>query len=323
MNCIKRWLTSLHQNYYLSRYSEGQQGVLFAGCFVVSKYPLFLGVNLLNQGSDVIKLGAGQEPSCFAVTSIYCPMSPSQVLQQSLAVLLPAALLVTTAFQLLPAPGSPEIRELPAFTAISLSARVTVKVRQGSPQHVVVEALADDLRKLKTGVTRNRLYIYTEQIGTQVGPLTFNPHTATLVGPVTVYVTLPTVRGLAVNGSGQLQADTIQAQRLSLGVSGSGQLRINQLRSDTLRAVLSSSGSIMAAGICTYSYLGVSGSGRIQALALAVQDCRARLQSSGNCQVNVARSLDAYLSGSGSVLVSGHPQITSRTSGSGRVRLTQ
>jgi hypothetical protein len=37
----------------------------------------------------------------------------------------------------------------------------------------------------------------------------------------------------------------------------------------------------------------------------------------------VARTLDAYLSGSGSVVVSGHPQVTSHTSGSGRVRLAQ
>jgi len=250
-------------------------------------------------------------------------MRPSQVTLRPLAVLLPAALLVATAFQPLPAPGSPESRELPAFTAISLSTRVLVKVRQGSPQRVVVEALSDDLHKLKTAVVKNRLYIYTEQTGTQIGPITFNPHTATLVGSVTVYVTLPTVRGLAVSSSGQLQADSIQAQHLALGVSSSGRLLISQLRADTLRAVLSSSGSITAAGVCAYSSLGVSGSGRINTQALAVQDCRARLHSSGSCRVNVARTLEAHLSGSGSVLVSGHPQITSRTSGSGRVRLAE
>jgi len=233
-----------------------------------------------------------------------------------------------------------DTRELPAFTAVQLGTRATVIVRQGSPQRVLVEAAPDDLHKLQTEVVNNQLRIYTEMSSTQIGPIKFHPRTATLTGPVTVYVTLPTVRGLAVSSSGRLQADTIQAQNLTLGVSSSGrlllgqvqassvraglsssgQLSIGQLRADTLRAVLSSSGSITAAGVCAHSALGVSSSGHLNTQALAVQDCRARISSSGSCQVNVARTLEAHLSGSGSVVVSGHPQITSHTSGSGRVR---
>lgn len=226
-----------------------------------------------------------------------------------------------SAFQPAAPPAERQVRQLPACTAVSLDTQVRVVVRQGRPQRVEVEALPDDLPKLITEVVNNRLHIYTGQTSPQIGPLKFNPRTAPLVGPVTVYVTLPTVRGLAVNGSGHLQADTIQAQRLALGVSSSGRLSISQLRADTLRAVLSSSGSLTAAGVCAYSSLGVSGSGRINTQALAVRDCQARLNSSGSCQVNVARTLDARLSGSGSVLVSGHPQITSYASGSGRVRV--
>lgn len=271
-------------------------------------------------------------------------MLPSLVTLRPLAaLLLPASLLVATAFRPLPVPGLRESRELPAFTAISLGTRVTVLVRQGSPQRVVVEATPDDQRKLQTEVVNNQLRIYTELTSTRVGPFKFNLRTATLAGPVTVYVTLPTVRGLSVSSSGRLQADTIQAPHLALGVSSSGRLllgqvqagtvrvglsssghlKISRLRADTLRAVLSSSGSITAAGVCVYSSLGVSSSGRLNTQSLAVQDCRARISSSGSCQVNVARTLDAHLSGSGSLLVSGHPQITSHASGSGRVRLAE
>ena len=236
-----------------------------------------------------------------------------------------------------------ETRELPAFTAVQLGTRATVIVRQGSPQSVMVEAAPDDLLNLQTEVVSNQLLIYAKQTNTQVGFFKFNIRNGVLTGPVTVYVTMPTVRRLAVRSSGRLQADTVQAQRLTLGVSSSGQLllgevrvgsvraelsssgkmTIRQLRADTLRATLSSSGSITAAGVCTYSSLGSSSSGRINTQALVVQDCQARLRSSGSCQVNVARTLDAHLSSSGSVVVSGHPQITSHTSSSGRVRLAQ
>ena len=253
----------------------------------------------------------------------------------------PLALTALLAFR--PTADTRETRELPAFTAVRLGTRATVLVRQGSPQRVLVEAAPEDLPKLQTEVVNNQLRIYTKMTSTQIGPIKFNPRTATLTGPVTVYVTLPTVRGLTVSSSGRLQADTLQAQNLALsvsssgrlllgqvqagsvraGLSSSGQLSIGQLRADTLRATLSSSGTITAAGVCAYSALGVSSSGRLNTQALAVQDCRARISSSGSCQVNVARTLEAYLSGSGSVLVSGHPQITSHTSGSGRVRLAQ
>jgi len=253
----------------------------------------------------------------------------------------PLALSALLAFR--PTADTRETRELPAFSAVRLGTRATVIVRQGSPQRVLVEATSADLLNIKTEVVNNQLRIYTAMTGTQIGPVKFNPRTATLTGPVTVYVTLPTVRGLAVSSSGRLQADTLQAQHLTLGVSSSGrlllgqvqagsvraglsssgQLSIGQLRADTLRATLSSSGTITAAGVCSYSALGVSSSGRLNAAWLAVQDCQARISSSGSCQVNVARTLDAYLSGSGSVVVSGHPQVTSHTSGSGRVRLAQ
>jgi len=236
-----------------------------------------------------------------------------------------------------------DTRELPAFTAVRLDTRVSVIVRQGSPQRVVVEAAPDDLLKVQTVVVDSQLRISTERTSTRIGPVKFNIRTATLTGPVRVYVMMPIVRRLAVSSSGRLQADTVHAQRLALGVSSSGQLllgavqassvraglsssgkmTIRQLQADTLRAMLSSSGSITAAGVCTYSSLGSSSSGRINTQALVVQDCQARLSSSGSCQVNVVRTLDARLSSSGSVVVSGRPQITSHTSSSGRVRLAQ
>lgn len=258
-----------------------------------------------------------------------------------LAALLPIALCAITAFQPVSAP--PETRELPAFTAVSLGTSVTVVVRQGSPQQVTVAAAPDDLPKLKTEVVNNRLRIYTEQISTQVGPLKFNPRTATLTGPVTVYVTLPIVTGLAVSGSGQLRADSLRAPQLQLAVSGSGQLRVAraqsrqlrlalsgsgslllaQLQADSLRASVSGSGRLAVAGTDGYADLSLSSSGSLDAAELAIQDSQVRLSGSGNCQVRVARTLDAHLSSSGNLLVRGTPQLTSHVSGSGRVRMRQ
>lgn len=236
-----------------------------------------------------------------------------------------------------------ETRALPAFTAVHLGTRVSVVVRQGSPQSVVVEAAPADLLNLLTEVENNQLLISTKQTSTPIGPIKFNIRTATLTGPVKIYVTMPVVRRLAVSSSGRLQADSVQAQHLTLGVSSSGRLllgavrtgsvragvsssgsmSIAQLQADTLQATVSSSGSLTAAGGCAYSALNISSSGRANTQALAVQDCQASLSSSGSGKVNVARTLDATLSSNSLVVVSGHPKITSHTSSGGRVRLAQ
>jgi|GEM_PF-669370 len=250
----------------------------------------------------------------------------------------PLALSALLAFR--PTADTRETRDLPAFSAVQLGTNAQVIVRQGSPQRVVIEADPADLRRLQTEVVGNQLRIHTEIISNQVGPLKLWEKQTRLVGAVVVYVTLPTVRGLAVGSSGRLRADTLSAAHLTLQVSSSGRLLvgqvqagrvravlsssghlgIEQLRADTLVAAVSSSGILTAAGTCGYSSVGISSSGHLNTAELAVQVCQARVSSSGSCQVNVARTLDARLSSSGSVLVSGHPQITSHASGSGRVR---
>ena len=132
-----------------------------------------------------------------------------------------------------------DARELPAFTAVRLGTRATVIVRQGRPQSVVVEATPDDRAKVQTAIVDSQLYITTVQTSTRIGPIKFNIRTATLVGPVTVYVTLPTVRRLAVSSSGRLRADNVQAQHLALGASSSGQLLLGQVQASSVRAELS------------------------------------------------------------------------------------
>jgi hypothetical protein len=250
-----------------------------------------------------------------------------------------ALLLVGALSAFRPAADTRELREMPAFTSVQLSTSVTVIVRQGSPQRVEVEAAATDLPHLATTVVNGQLRISTES-GEKNGLKALWQDSRRL-GPTTVYVTLPVVRGLAVSSSGRLRADTLRSQKLALAVSSSGQLQvgdvqagrvramlsssgqlgIGQLRADTLEAGVSSSGSLTAAGTCAYSSVGISSSGTLNTAGLAVETCQARVSGSGDCQVNVARTLEARISGSGSVLVSGHPQITSRVSGSGRVRL--
>jgi hypothetical protein len=262
---------------------------------------------------------------------------------KSAAYLLPAVLLsfLLSAFRLVPLPTPPhQVRELPAFTAVSLGTSITVIVRQGSPQRVEIEALPDDQSKIQTEVTNQQLRIYKVKARDQSLLGRLRQEDVQLSGPVTVYVTLPTVRALSVSSSGRLQLDAVQSRALRLAVSGSGRLQVGQVKAsrvhttlsssgsltlqqvqaDSLQAGVSGSGRLVAAGSCRYAELILSSSGGLDAGELAVQDCQARLSGSGNARVRVAHALDARLSSSGSLLVRGTPQLSSHVSGSGRVR---
>lgn len=228
--------------------------------------------------------------------------------------------------------GTRETRVVAAFTQVLLTTNVKVVVRQG-PQQVVVEGAPEDLARLVTSVEKDQL-----RIGT-VFPRSLDWLNVRSWGDVTIYVTLPVVHSLVVESSGKVRVEGLTARQLRLAVSSSGQLQLGQvqalsvqasvsssghvtiqgLRADTLQANVGGSGNITAAGSCTYADLTLSSSGHININELAAETCQARLSGAGSCQVWVARALDAYLSSSGSLLVTGNPRISQHISGRGHV----
>ncbi|UOQ54395.1 head GIN domain-containing protein [Hymenobacter cellulosivorans] len=217
---------------------------------------------------------------------------------------------VAVLFHVVPARAAGrEVREVAAFTEISLANSATVIVTQGSPQKVEVEGSPEDLSRLETTVSNSKL-----RIGTTPGLK--NP----TFGKITVYITVPTINSLTVNGSGTLRAGSIQASKLQLAVSGSGRLEVSTLQATELHSSVSGSGTISAAGTSPTHFVDINGSGSVKANDLRSESGKVSISGSGNCHLNVTGSLDASLRGSGNVVVTGNPTINSKTLGSGRVR---
>lgn len=244
-------------------------------------------------------------------------MKTSRPLQLAclLALLAPA-----TAFRpAAPAGGAPitiaadtrEVRNVAAFTRVQLAGSMEVIVTQGSAQKVEVVGLAEDLKEVETTVEKGRLRVGTVN-HSGISWRNFK-------GPVKVYVTVTSLDGLSVSGSGHLHADnTLTSKTMTVAVSGSGKLKA-PLQAEVVEASISGSGQLQLSGSTKSLSAGVSGSGRIEASELKASSCEARISGSGNCRVNVAETLDAHISGSGSVLYTGSPKVTSHVAGSGRV----
>lgn len=205
-----------------------------------------------------------------------------------------------------------ETRTVPAFTAVGLGGSMRVILRQGSPQKVEVEGDAEDLAHLETTVSGNRLNINTKR---ENGMNWYR-----FKSNVTVYVTAPAIKGLAVSGSGTIRAaDPIRTDKLDLAVSGSGGIELSTVTATSINSSLSGSGSIEAAGVAPDHDIRISGSGGVRAPKLQSKTCSVSISGSGGCRVQASEVLDARIVGSGDVYVTGNPQVKTSIVGSGRV----
>lgn len=180
-----------------------------------------------------------------------------------------------------------ETRELASFSGIELSGSNNVNVTVGGAQKVVVSADDNLLHHITTVVRNGRLVIDdTGSFSTSA--------------PMRVDVTVPSVDTLRLTGSGVITAAPVAATKLALVLSGSGVLRVRGTV-DQLDVSLGGSGDAELGGlVARAAHTVVSGSGRIL--------------------VNATSSLDAHVSGSGSIVYTGHPpQVTNDVTGSGAI----
>ncbi|MCI1188489.1 DUF2807 domain-containing protein [Hymenobacter sp. DH14] len=206
-----------------------------------------------------------------------------------------------------------ETRSVGSFTEISLGGSARVVVKQGSPQSVAVEGSKEDLADFETAVQGSKLRLaFRDQEGKM-----FNNKKH---GPVTVYVTAPSLTALRVGGSGKMEVNgALQADAMALAVSGSGDLLVPQLQAGRLETAVSGSGDVTVGGTCPSNDIRISGSGKVRAHDLKTETSRARISGSGDAHVYASRTAEGTISGSGGMYVAGGAQLSSSTRGSGRV----
>jgi hypothetical protein len=128
------------------------------------------------------------------------------------------------------------------------------------------------------------------------------------------------LEGIEHLGSGDLQADEINADSFYLFSSGSGDAEIafSNLQTYTLNA--SGSGDITTNGSAENFSVIMSGSGELNARYLHADDCTIVLTGSGDANLFVDSTLNVTLTGSGNIRYWGNPlSVNVNVSGSGSV----
>jgi hypothetical protein len=179
-------------------------------------------------------------------------------------------------------------RSLPPFTRLDLAGANNVVVRVGGRQSVIVHADSNLLGRVTTQVSSG-----SHVIGNTPGTLNAR-------SPMFVAVSVPSLDALTVQGSGNMS--------------------VTEFNSPSLTVRLPGSGTIHAAGTTTRLDLAIGGSGIALLSGLIARNATASINGSGSIVLTAIHSLDASISGSGTILSSGNPaQVTESATGSGTI----
>jgi len=220
---------------------------------------------------------------------------------------------------------------------ISLASTGTLIVKQGKEQLIeirahanVIEHLVDNSR-IKNGHWKISLGDCEEKIRKE---------------ELEIFVTLPTLIGLALSRDGDVKTDGVfeDIEELKLIVAGSGNMEVrlgNNVhevntflngngdlnltlddQADKVKTFISDYGDCTLAGSTEMLEIFVRGKGNVKALDLSAKDCNINTDETGDCEVRVENELNVIVSSSGNVCYRGQPKVTVEmdTDGSGEVK---
>ncbi len=205
-----------------------------------------------------------------------------------------------------------ERREVSGFDEVSLEGSGTITLEQGEQDGLVIETEANLLPRIKSEVVEGRLRLGFKS---WLDYLTQAGHP-----PIHYRVTMRTVHGVGISGSGKLQTGPVQTDRMRLRVSGAGDLTLSELHAADLETKLSGTAKVTVAGAVQRQEISISGSGELKADSLACEEARVHISGSGKVCVQAAKRLEVRISGSGDVRYIGQPSITHHISGSGKIQ---
>ena len=205
-----------------------------------------------------------------------------------------------------------ENRDVTGFSKVSFAVAGEVYISLGQGYKVVLEGDRDYINNIETRVNGGDLVIRNEKW--------FNTSNRKVI----VRITMPSIEGIAVSGSGKVRVeDPVKGGDFEIDISGSGRIYLQDVTLADVECDISGSGSFLAEGTGTMESLeiNISGSGNYTGATVKVGTLEASISGSGSCDCSVTDMLKAAISGSGSIYYSGNPKIDAAISGSGKVRM--
>lgn len=211
--------------------------------------------------------------------------------------------------------------DLPEFKSIYVNSGYTVILKQSNKQEVTVETLPEIWELTSIKVENGILMVNMER-----KPETPNKSIwakiddIKLKTPMKITVSVKNINELQVNGSGKIISEnSLSSDNLNLTVTGSGEMDLD-LKGNNVKTEISGSGNIQLKGYATTNEVVMAGSGNLKAFTFELENAKVKLTGSGNCEILASQTLDAFVSGSGTLKHKGNTKnVTKRVYGSGTV----
>jgi hypothetical protein len=227
---------------------------------------------------------------------------------------------------------STEKRNLTAFDKVFISGALDAVLENGQNESVSIESTNLPTEKIVTEVKGNALYVYIDN----KNEIYRNVRVKVLITCKNLVAINKSGSGnlsggasfkaddfsVDLSGSGNIKLDgSIQAKEVRVNKSGSGNTKIGSIEAENVSVVVSGSGNTdIASGSSKKQTIRLSGSGNINMPAVNSETSIASISGSGDINIQVSKSLDGKISGSGNIMYHGNAQVTnSSISGSGRI----
>jgi hypothetical protein len=193
------------------------------------------------------------------------------------------------------------------FSAVELAGPDNVDIRRGDSFAIRVEGDKATTERIALRVTDGTLHIDRKR----EDGLWNRTHS----GTATVHVTMPTIRGVALTGSGDIAID--RADDLTATLAGAGDITIGQLGGKAATLTVVGPGTIAAAGAVERLALSIAGPGDIQAREVEADQAVVSITGSGDATAAVNGPATVSLVGSGSATLGANARCSVSKVGSG------
>ncbi len=182
-----------------------------------------------------------------------------------------------------------ESRPVSGFNALTFGAAGDMTIRQTGTESLSITAEDNILPLITTKVSGRTLQIEGPS-GTTVVP----------TRGITYTLTVKNLNAITLSGAGNITQSDIQTSALQVTLSGAGKLTL--------------------AGSAPRQDVTLSGVGAYEATDLASNVASVDVSGAGSARVKVRDTLDATISGVGSIIYYGNPTVTQHVTGPGSVR---
>lgn len=205
--------------------------------------------------------------------------------------------------------------QVDTFEKIEVAGPYDLEVRAGPQTKVSASGPEAMLEGMEVEVRGGVLHIKPSRNGSWFG---FGERHA---GKVTINVTVPTLSGASLAGSGDMRIDRVQGPAFSGEIAGSGALAIAQVEVGELEIAIAGAGDVKAgAGNARVIRYDIAGSGDIDSRNVKGEQLAVSIAGSGNVVAQATGTAKVDIMGSGDVEIAGGAKCSVSKMGSGNVR---